>query len=122
MKNYVQKGHTLTCTANRTCGSGSGMLISGTGVFFGVCVFDAVNLAEIELLTYGVFDLAKDTSTFADGDIVYWDNTNFVATSKHTSSEHRIGIAHLTQPSGTNALGGAGADATVRVKLDQFIT
>ena len=68
----------------------------------------------------GVFDLAKDTSTFASGDAVYWDDTNKVATST-SAGNLVIGTAELAQASGTAAPGGAQADPTVRVRLNGFL-
>jgi hypothetical protein len=65
----------------------------------------------------GVFDLAKDASTFADGDIVYWDDTAHLATSTSTNNMP-IGVAELLSPDGTSALGGLTGDATVRVRLN----
>ena len=55
----------------------------------------------------GVFDLAKDASVFAQGDLVYWDDTNKVATSA-VGTNLLIGNAEKAQFTG---------DATVRVKL-----
>ena len=64
--------------------------------------------ASLEIVTEGVFDLAKDTSTFTSGDAVYWDDTNKVATST-AAGNLVIGTAELAQASGTAALGGARA-------------
>ena len=64
-----------------------------------------------------VFDLAKDNSTVANGDYVYWDNTNKVATSTTTGNK-KIGVALLSQPGGVNAPGGNAGDATGRVRLN----
>lgn len=116
MKNYVHEGRTLTVTAPYAVSSGGGVLV-GTHIF-GIAVFDAANAASLEIMTGGVFDLAKDTSAFAEGDYVYWDNTNKVATST-SAGNTKIGVAVITQASGTNALGGSSGDATVRVRLNQ---
>jgi len=118
MKNYVQRGDTVTVTAPYAVLSGSGLLITGTGHIFGVAVNNQSSGDSTEVLTAGVFDLAKDTSTFAEGDYVYWDNTAKLCTSTSTSNT-KIGVAAITTPSGVNAPGGLSGDATVRVRLNQ---
>ena len=117
MKNYVQKGDTVTVIAPYAVLSGGGLLISGTGHIFGVAVNNQSSGDNMEVLTTGVFDLAKDNSTFAEGDYVYWDNTAKLCTSTSTSNT-KIGVAAITTPSGVNALGGGANDATVRVRLN----
>jgi predicted RecA/RadA family phage recombinase len=104
---------TLTVAAPYTVKSGGGVKV---GNLFGVAVYDAALNASLEIVAMGVFDLAKDTSTFASGDAVYWDDTNKVATSTATGNK-KIGVAVLSQPSGVNAPGGnisvaGGAGAT----------
>jgi hypothetical protein len=61
----------------------------------------------MEAVVSGVFDLAKDASTFSQGDLVYWDDTNKVGTST-VGANLLIGSAEKAQLTG---------DATVRVKL-----
>jgi len=114
MQNYVHKGNTLTVTAPYAVNSGAGVLV---GHIFGIACFTVASGAIVEAQVEGVFDLAKDTSTFNAGDYVYWDNTNKVATSTATSNT-KIGVAELTNPDGTAALGGGSGDATVRVRLN----
>jgi hypothetical protein len=48
---------------------------------------------------------------------MYWDDSAKKATSS-TSSNILIGSACITQPSGTDALGGVSGNATVRVRLN----
>ena len=120
MKNYVQRGDTVTVTAPYAVTTGGGVLVAGTGKIFGVAINTQSSGDNMELLTVGVFDLAKDISTFAEGDYVYWDNTNKVATSTSTGNT-KIGVATLVQATGVNAPGGLTGDATVRVKLNQYI-
>ncbi len=117
MQNYVQKGQTLTAVAPYAVTSGGGVLVSGTGYVFGISVNTQNQGESIEIVVEGVFDLAKDNSTFANGDYVYWDNTNKVATSTATGNK-KIGVAVLSQPSGVNAPGANSGDATVRVRLN----
>ena len=60
MRNYVQEGETVTVAAP-TGGvkSGDGVLV---GALFGVACFDALQTAEVEIQTEGVFDLPKPNS------------------------------------------------------------
>jgi predicted RecA/RadA family phage recombinase len=117
MQNYVQQGKTITVVAPYNVTSGGGVLVAGTGYVFGVAVNTQNQNDSMELVVEGVFDLAKDASTFANGDYVYWDNTNKVATSTATGNK-KIGVALLSQASGVNAPGGNSGDATVRVRLN----
>jgi predicted RecA/RadA family phage recombinase len=77
MNNYVQQGKTLTVIAPYAVTSGGGVEVIGTGYLFGIAVNTQNPGDNMEIqVTEGVFDLAKDTSTFvSDGDYVYWDNT-----------------------------------------------
>ena len=118
MKNYIQHGETVTVTAPYAVLSGGGLLVAGTGHIFGVAVNNQSSGDSTEVLTEGVFDLTKDTSTFAEGDYVYWDNSCKQCTSTATSNT-KIGVAALTTPSGVNAPGGLSGDPTVRVRLNQ---
>ncbi len=117
MKNYVQQGKTLTVTAPYAVSSGGGVEITGTGYLFGIAVNNQ-NLGDImEMQVEGVFDLVKDTSTFNEGDYVYWNNTAYEATST-VGTNKKIGVATLLLPNGTNAPGGASGDPTVRVRFN----
>jgi predicted RecA/RadA family phage recombinase len=117
MKSYVHRGETLTVAAPYATTSDSGVKV---GNLFGIAVFDAAQGASLEIVAEGVFDIAKDTSTFASGDAVYWDDTNKVATST-SAGNLVIGTAELAQASGTAAPGGVSGDATVRVRLNGFL-
>ena len=114
MQNYVQKGQTLTVVAPYALLSGGGCQV---GNIFGVTV-NSQNIGDSsELVVEGVFDLAKDASTFNEGDYVYWNNTAYQATST-AGTNKKIGVAVLLQPNGNNAPGGATTDPTVRVRLN----
>ena len=115
MVNFIRKGNALAVKAPYALTSGSGVQI-GTNLF-GVASIDAAANDVIDASIEGVFDLAKDASTFTDGALVYWDNTAKKATST-VSTNLKIGVAGLIQPDGTSALGGATGDATVRVRLN----
>ena len=119
MQNYVQKGQTLTVVAPYALLSGGGCQV---GNIFGVSVNTQNTGDSSELVVEGVFDLAKDTSTFNSGDKIFWNNTAQQATSSPLTgaglSNKEIGYAVLSQASGTNAPGGASGDATVRARLN----
>ena len=96
MQNYVQKGQTLTVVAPYALLSGGGCQV---GNIFGVTV-NSQNIGDSsELVVEGVFDLAKDTSTFNPGDKVFWNNTALQATSSPLTaagvSNKEIGYAVL---------------------------
>lgn len=67
MKNFVQRGDTITVAAPATLSSGDGVLI---GSLFGVATTDAASGADVALVTTGVIALPKEstTDTFAVGD------------------------------------------------------
>ena len=113
MQNYIHRGETLTVTAPYALLSGGGCRV---GNIFGVSVNTQNSGDSSEIRVVGVFDLAKDGSTFNEGDLVYWDDTNKVATST-VGANLLIGAAGLIQASGTNAPGGNTSDPTVRVRL-----
>ena len=117
MQNYVHEGKTLTVAAPYPVNSGGGVKV---GNLFGVAVYTAALNASLEIAAEGVFDLAKDNSTFVSGDAVYWDDTNKVTTSA-SAGNLVIGTAELAQAGGTAAPGGAQGDATVRVRLNGFL-
>jgi predicted RecA/RadA family phage recombinase len=119
MQNYVQRGNTLTVTAPYALLSGGGCQV---GNIFGVTVNTQSPGDSTELVVEGVFDLAKDGSTFVSGAKVYWDNSQQLATANTLTAtgapNKEIGFACLDQPSGVNAPGGQAADPTVRVRLN----
>ena len=117
MKNYVQQGKTITVIAPYAVSSGGGVEIAGTGYLFGIAVNNQSLGDNMEMQGEGVFDLAKDTSTFNEGDYVYWNNTAFQATST-VGTNKKIGVAVLMQANGIAAPGGAAGDPTVRVRLN----
>jgi len=104
MKNFVHKGKTVELVAPYDVLSGGGLLVTN---IFGIAATDALSGAAVNADRVGVFDLAKDTSVFAAGDYVYWDDVAKKATSITTSNK-KIGAAELAAATG---------DATVRVIL-----
>lgn len=108
MKNYVQPGNTVTIPAPYAVTSGAGVK---SGLLFGVAAGAAAEVADLDLVTTGVFDLAKvGVNTFDIGAAVYWDDTAKLATSDDDDSANmKIGVA--VEPA-------ANPSATVRVRLN----
>lgn len=76
MKNFVQEGDRLQFTngTGATLTSGSMALVSKR---VGVAVADIANAAVGILAMEGVFTIPKlSTDVVAQGDLLYWDNTN----------------------------------------------
>jgi predicted RecA/RadA family phage recombinase len=108
MKNYVQKGETLTLTAPYDVSSGGGALV---GSIFGVAAADCASGAEGEFQVEGVFDLTRETGAntgFSQGALIYWDNSNKRIT-KTVGTNKLIGVAVKAAADG---------DATGRVRLN----
>lgn len=106
MKNYVQDGRALDLTAP------SGGVVSGLAYKIGaiICIAaaDAIATAIFVGYTEGVYDVVSDTGTaWAEGDVVYWDNTAKVFT-KTTTSNTKCGVVVSAKLSAT---------ATGRIKL-----
>src|SRR5882757_7406503 len=75
MKNFIQEGDIIVVPAPAPgVNSGDFVLVGTIG---GVSQLTAATGADAPLLTEGVFTLAKDTAAaWAQGDALYWDNTN----------------------------------------------
>ena len=105
-KNYVQPGRTVTFTAPYQRNSGEGALL---GAIFGVALQTLANAVRGEFAIEGVWDITKTAAqTFAEGALVYWDNTAKSVTSV-SAANTRIGVATAVA---------AGGDATARVRLN----
>jgi predicted RecA/RadA family phage recombinase len=108
MKNYVQKGETLTLTAPYAVSSGGGALV---GSIFGVAATDVASGEEGEFQVAGVFDLTREAGAstgWSQGALIYWNNTTKVITKTATSNK-LIGVAVRAAADG---------DATGRVRLN----
>ncbi len=110
MKNYTQKGDTLTLTAPYAVSSGAGALI---GSIFGVAATDIANGAKGEFDLVGCFDLPRATGAGTDwteGTKLYWDNAAKVIT-KTSAGNTLIGAATAAaavgDPKGNVRLNGA---------------
>lgn len=101
MKNYIQVGDIVTVPAPASVSSGDGVLV---GALFGVAVSDAESGNPVEIMTTGVFELAKNSAeAWTVGADVYWDDTNKVVTTVDTSNT-LIGkaLAVAANPSGVS--------------------
>jgi len=90
MKNYIMDGEALELTAPYNVASGGGALV---GSIFGVAKSDVLSGALGVFQLTGVIELAKTSAqAWTVGVLIYWDDTNKVATS--TASTHKlIGVA-----------------------------
>jgi predicted RecA/RadA family phage recombinase len=91
MKAYVQPGKSLTVTTPADgVLSGQGVLI---GTLFGIAQYDAVEGAEVEILTEGVVEIPKTSALQIDvGDRLFWDATNKVV-NKTATAQVCVGVA-----------------------------
>lgn len=97
MKNFIQKGDTITVPAPATLVSGQGILVGNT---FGVAAHAAASGADVSLVTTGVFELpAASAATGAVGALMYWDvaDAEFNATA---SSNFAVGSLVKAKTSG----------------------
>ena len=106
MKNSVSMGNVITITAAADIASGAMVLI---GKRVGVAVADIKNAATGAVQMVGEFTIAKlSTDVVAQGDLLYWDNTNKRLTTT-VGSNTLAGFA--TAPAGSGA-------STVNIKIN----
>jgi predicted RecA/RadA family phage recombinase len=101
MKNFVQPGNQVSVPVPYAGGvaAGQGVLV---GSLFGVAVNAAAQNAPVEIAVEGVVNLAKAGSqAWTVGALVYWDNTNRVATTT-ASTNKLIGVALAAVGAGAN--------------------
>jgi predicted RecA/RadA family phage recombinase len=104
MTNFVKSGRNLTLIAPYNVLSGGGFKV---GNIFGVAANDTLVGGTVECDVKGVYDLAKDASVFAQGDLAYWDDAAKKVTST-VGGNLLIGVAEVAAVTGA---------ATVRVNL-----
>lgn len=76
MKNYVQRGDTITVAAPATTTGGAVVTI---GELVGIAAGDAATGQPLDVVTVGVFDLPKvGTDVIAVGDLVFADGDGLV--------------------------------------------
>lgn len=90
MRNYLQRGDTVTVPAPSAVKSGDGVLVGG---LFGVAATDADSGAPVEVKTTGVFTLPKTSAqAWTVGAAVYWDGTK-CTTADGSGANTKIGHA-----------------------------
>ncbi|AUM72921.1 DUF2190 family protein [Paracoccus jeotgali] len=108
MRNYIQKGDTLTIPAPAVVLSG-GVVIAGE--IKGVAGGDALAGEAVDVSVTGVFELPKiAANAFPVGAAVHWNADSGLATST-ASGNTKLGVAVEAAPAST---------ATVRVRLSGF--
>jgi len=108
MKNYISTGERLSFTSSADVASGDAVQL---GALFGVATGDIANGAEGTIKLTGIFDLAKAPSqSWAVGTKVYWDATNWWATTTATGNT-LIGVV-------VTAVGGGASETVGRVRLN----
>jgi len=109
MKNFVQKGATLTLTPSAAVASGVGFLFGAS--LFGVATNDVANGASGEFITEGVVELGKTSAlAIAVGDRLFWDPAGKVV-NKTATAQQCVGIAVSAADN---------PSATVLVKLGSY--
>ena len=104
MVNFIKSGDNLTLAVPYDVLSGGGFKV---GNVFGVAANDTLSGNNVECDVEGVYDLAKDASTFAQGDLAYWDDSAKKVTST-VGSNLLIGAVEVAAATGA---------AVVRVNL-----
>lgn len=103
-KNYIQPGDVVTVAAPADVTSGTGVLV---GDLFGIATHDAKSGSEVEIMTSGVWEIAK-TSAQAWATVglpIYWDAGNkVVTTTAGTSKLLGVNLAVATNPSATGTV------------------
>lgn len=89
MKNFVETGKSLTVTMDANVASGDIAII---GTLIGVSAATYTSGQKGVINRDGVFNLAKDASVFAEGAVVYWNDTTKRATST-AGGNTEVGIA-----------------------------
>lgn len=106
-QNYIMSGDVLDYTASGNITSGQGILI---GTRLGIALKGGVSGNVIPVRMEGVFSLAKATGAgtgWAQGAIVYWDDT----------AKKITGVSTSNTPIGIGATVAATGDTTGQVKL-----
>lgn len=107
MKNFIQRGDTITVPSPADVSSGELVII---GSLIGVAAGDAATGDDLDIVTRGVFELPKvAASEFAVGDDVFYDDATDLLTPDDAAGENtRIGVAVTAAPN---------PSATVAVRL-----
>ncbi len=111
MRNFQQRGDSITVIASRAVAAGEGLLV---GQLFGIAKAAAASGAAVEVERTGVFNpVTKATGqVWAQGVLIYWDNIAFAFTT--TSASNRlVGVTAATAISGA-VLGSVVLDGAAR--------
>lgn len=109
MKNFIQKGSTLTLLAVAAVLAGEAVLV---GKIFGIAVSNVAAGASGEFQTEGVFELpALAADVAAQGAPLYWDAVNKRLTVT-AAGNTRVGVAVVAK---------AANAATATIKIDAVI-
>lgn len=109
MKNYIQKGNTLSVIAPYLVSAGQGVRV---GALFGIAAHNAAQGAAVEIVRRDVFDVTAVTAdTAAQGAKIYWDDT---ARKVTTTATNNILVGCVTEAK-------ANGDTAARVLLDGVI-
>lgn len=102
MKNGVQNGKVIELTASRQLSSGDGYL---QGSVFAVATADVANGAVGEFLTETVVSLPKTSAqAWAQGDQIYWDDTNHRLDNTNVGRVVGVATAVAANPSATGSI------------------
>jgi predicted RecA/RadA family phage recombinase len=94
MKNYIQRGDTLTLLAPYNVASGAGFVV---GAIFAIAACTVLAGSPVEGVREGVFTLPKTSAqAWTQGDKIYWDDVN-----KRCDSDSTVGL--LIGAAGENA-------------------
>jgi predicted RecA/RadA family phage recombinase len=106
MKNFSQRGMTLTLTPTADVAAGVGYLHGAA--LFGVAPAAVTANLPGEFITEGVVDIAKTSAlAISVGDRLFWDPTNKVV-NKTATAQQQVGIA---------VAAAANPSATVKMKI-----
>lgn len=98
MNNFIQSGDDVILTAPYTRTSGQGAQV---GMLFGVATQDVTSGSDAPFRTVGCYTLPKlSTDVIAQGDPLYWDNTNKRLTATATSN---LFVGHAIAAAGNGA-------------------
>ncbi|MNT81991.1 hypothetical protein D3C72_2216600 [compost metagenome] len=102
MKIYSHPGNVLTVTAPATVLSGAMVKV---GQIHGVAIAGATSGSAVEIERVGVFILPKkSTDNIAQGDLLYWDNTNAYLTKTSATGLTLVGVAEVAAGASTTTV------------------
>ncbi len=103
MKNFVQKGNTITVAAPADVTSGQLVVV---GSIVGIAAFAVSSGADVEITVEGVFELPKvTTDVIGQGDKLYWDSGQAKLTkTAGTGSKPLVGIATAAAGNGVTTV------------------